>query len=519
MRHGAAIARGWCQWRSTACLQSLRLTLQGGRVCSTSPGPLATTPAPLGLPKTLIFGDPTLVPSPQSQLVADPVADVKHRLRALGEVTTPPVHLYNTNAHLTFTNFLLHHMGTLNRGSFPVNGTHARTIVGPKGIGVSTLLRQLVTAAEVIFPNVISMYVSHERPRGDELMVTLGRHLVGRGIIDSSTMEDAIRTDTLDDVVLDSLMSKGKRLLLVVDEMDHLYRLDHTKSPEEARAAFRTLGSLALLGSVGGPVSAVLLCGTSVVLPLLITTNATRDDHLRKEYPGVVGAPNLNGTKYSELRVYAGLPTDLATAQIVCEHIRANIGLPCDISIARLALFTAGGSPRLLEKGASTGAVSPDDHHASPAMSSSITLCGPTSDLHMAIVDELQQLNKDLLRSLQDHKGRVDAALVSTVQWETQLRPLTWKAVWRLWRQVNTDSKGLTEAGLQSEVLRLVDRGYLTLDMSSREVYPPAVSALLFDSATGTNTPSRFRLFAKAAMAIARPSAPGAAAVVEALKT
>ena len=344
-------------------------------------------------------------------------------------------------------------------------------------------------------------------------MVTLGLHLVDRGIFDTATMDDALRTDTLDDVVLESLMSKGKRLLLVVDEMDQLYRLNHATSPDEARAAFRTLGSLALMGSVGGSVSAVLLCGSSAVLPLLITANATRDAGLRQEYPAVVGAPNLNGTKYSELRVYAGLPTDLPTAQIVCEHIRGRDGLPCDIKIARLALFTAGGSPRLLEKGASTGAVSPDDR-ASAAVSSSITLCGPTLGLHLAIVDELQRLNKNLLRSLQDHKGRVDAALVSTVQWETQLRPLTWEAVWRLWRQVNTDSKGLTEAGLQSEVLRLVDRGYLTLDMSSREVYPPAVSTLLFDSAAGTNLPSQVQLFAEAAMKIVRAGVPGAVTAV-----
>jgi hypothetical protein len=423
-------------------------------------------------------------------LVANPDAAMKSRLAALGKITTPPVHLYNTSAYLSLTNFLLHHVSTLNRGSFPDNGTHARTIVGPKGVGKSTLLRQLVTTAEAVFPNVVSVYVSHERPHRVELMVTLGLHLVDRGIIDSATMNDALRTDTLDDVVLESLMSKGKRLLLVVDEMDQLYRLDRATSPDEARAAFRTLGSLALMGSVGGSVSAVLLCGSSAVLPLLITANATRVASLRQEYPAVVGAPNLNGTKFPEVRVYAGLPTDLPTAQIVCEHIRGRDGLPSDTRIARLALFMAGGSPLLLEKAVFTGAVTPADR-ASAAVASTITLCGPASGLHLAIMDELQRLNKDLLRSLQDHKGRVDAALVSTVQWETQLRPLAWQAVWRLWRQMNTDTKGLTEAGLQAEVLRLVDRGYLTLDMSSREVYPPAVSALLFDSAAGTNLPSQ----------------------------
>jgi hypothetical protein len=279
-------ARGW--WRPVANVAITWSAL--GRFCSTSPLASADAPHAWQIPKTLIFGDTSLAQSPKSSrlALADREVSVEDSLRALGEVTTPPVHLYNTNAHRTLTRFLFDHMVTLNRGTFPVNGTHARTIVGPKGIGKSTLLRQLVTTAEVVFPNVISM--SYELPRPEELMVTLGLHLVDRDIINgAATIDDAIRKDELEEVVLESLMSKGKRLLLVVDEMDQLYRIDHTMSPDAGRAALRTLGSLALLGSVGGPVSAVLLCGSSAALPLLISCSATRDDALlRKEFPAVV---------------------------------------------------------------------------------------------------------------------------------------------------------------------------------------------------------------------------------------
>ncbi len=215
--------------------------------------------------------------------------------------------------------------------------------------------------------------------------------------------------------------------------------------------------------------------------------------------------------------MYAGLPTDLATAQIVCEHTRAKDGLPCETRIARLTLFTAGGSPcLLLEKGASTGSVSPDDHVKS-AVSSSVTLCGQTLALQKSIMAELQKLNKDLLRSLQDDRGRVDARLVCAAEpWETKLLPLSWEAVQRLWLKVSADPKTLTESGLQSQVLRLVDRGYLTWDLCSREVYPPSVSTLFFDLAARTSTSSLAQpaeRFAEAALAIAKATGSAPAAI------
>jgi Cdc6-like AAA superfamily ATPase len=217
----------------------------------------------------VIFGDASLTPSTLSQRIADPKVPVEDRLRALREVTTHhPVDLYNTPAHLALSQFLLHHLKTLNRGTFPVNGTHARTIIGPQGMGKSTVLRQLVRAADVAFPKVISVYVSYEVPRREELIVTVARHLVDRGVMGPSTFADASRADSLDDTVMDTLHSQGRRLLLVVDEIDHLYRVDHAKNPQEAYAAFRSLGSLALLGSVAGGVSKVLLCGSSTALPL-----------------------------------------------------------------------------------------------------------------------------------------------------------------------------------------------------------------------------------------------------------
>lgn len=433
----------------------------------------------------VIFGDASLTPSPLSQRVADPTVPVEDRLRALGQVTTHhPVDLYNSPAHLALTHFLLHHLSALHRGTFPVNGTHARTIIGPQGMGKSTVLRQLVRAAEVVFPKVISVYVSFEVPRLEECMVTVARHLVDRGVLGSCTVADAIRTDNLDDTIIDALHSQDRRLLLVVDEVDQLYRVDHAENPQEAYAAFRTLGSLALLGSVGGAFSAVLLCGSSEALPLLITASATRFARLREEFPAVVGAPDLNETKFSEFRLRAGLPNDLPMARAVCGRIRARHGLPHDDRVAKLALFSAGGSPRLLEQGVfSTGAVPPNNFELFSAVP---PLSSRSSDLLRAIMSRLQRENKGMLHSLLDDEGRVDPGLVSTVPWETQLRPVTWEAVQHLWDEVcsasGADDPGLdssTDSALLCEVLCLLDRGFLAWDAGTRNVYPRVASALL----------------------------------------
>jgi hypothetical protein len=289
---------------------------------------------------------------------------------------------------------------------------------------------QLVRGIGAVYPNVVSVYVSYKVRCREEVMVTVARHLVDQGIMSPAAFTHALHTDELIETVQESLIGRQLRLLLVVDDVDDLYRVDHAQTPAEGYAAFRTLGSLAALGSWSGGMTAKLLCG-SFALPQLLFCGAMHDPGLRQQYPAVVGAPDLNDTKYSLFLLRGGLPTDLCTARIVC-------GSTTDEE-ARSALFHAGGSVRGLEGNTAVSAVS-------------------DSDFHRVIMAQLRLENEDVLQSIMDGV-RVNHDRVASVPWETQLRPLSWTAVKRLWRA----GAGST---FMADVVRLTNDGHIMWDAS-----------------------------------------------------
>jgi hypothetical protein len=418
---------------------------------------------------SVVVGDPAVVASPTSNLLHTPGVTTFEKLDALGQLTTPPLTLYHTTAHVALMEFLLRHVSRLSVAGFGRNGTHARTILGAKGIGKSTLLMQFVKVAGALFPNVIPVYVSYSEPRHDDLMVTVVQELVARDVMDAD-WASRVPDIELVSLVLGALKEKGKRLLLVVDEADQLYRVDHAKLPVEAKAANKTLGRLAALGDRGGHWTAVLLCGSSSVLPLLITANGTRDAGIRAEYPGVVGAPNLNGTKFSEFRLVAGLPNDLRTAKAVCEGHRVGGDPPADEGTARLALFVAGSTPRYLEKAWTNGFSSLVI--AADASSSTLTLSGRSQMLYTAVIHELCRVNESWMRTMVDSDRVVLPDVVARYHWEDKLVPLNWKQLATLWSRVceqtpDSPSIGPMETQLQSELLRLCDKSFLASDHSN----------------------------------------------------
>jgi len=87
------------------------------------------------------------------------------------------------------------------------------------------------------------------------------------------------------------LNEQQKKLFLIVDELDELYR----KSP--SLALENTLDELQGLGNKTTGTIAVVLCGSSLMLPALISRTTT--DMMMKEFPMLKHAPDLNIHKYS----------------------------------------------------------------------------------------------------------------------------------------------------------------------------------------------------------------------------
>ncbi len=393
---------GGCQW----ALICINTTMTNCPVCADSM---------VSSPPRVVFSEGALRPTqPESSLSlrldmpnmshttkSDDV-HVKTRLTMLGRLSTTPLVLYPTEAHVKLMEFLLQHLEGLSLG-YPTNGVHARTLVGAKGTGKSTLLRHFVEVVEALHPEVVAAYVTCTDSGTEHLLLPVARHLVHLNIIDShSSVDAAVDGSKLHDLIMQSLYEKGKKLLLVVDEMDQLYRC----IPQDAATfipARRSLSSLASLGDRGGSVCAVLLCGSSAVLPLLITANGSRDLGIVSEYPTVRGAPNFNGQKCSVFRLPGGLPSSLDTARVVCSS-SSSLGDgsgsgACDDRKAPLALFIAGSTTRLLQRAQESYSLKVIDQ-ADDTSTSTPTLSGRSKALYEAIMADLRVTNADSMESV-----------------------------------------------------------------------------------------------------------------------
>jgi hypothetical protein len=105
---------------------------------------------------------------------------------------------------------------------------------------------------------------------------------------------------------LDECLRKLKSLnlyaLIIADEIEQVYT--GTDFPKKRRLI---LDDLAELGSQRSGRTYTYICGSSSLVPALISKNAVHSEELRNEFPFVSSAPILNGKKFAGLRVHRGL--------------------------------------------------------------------------------------------------------------------------------------------------------------------------------------------------------------------
>lgn len=185
-------------------------------------------------------------------------------------------------------------------------GSCGRLIVGAKGIGKSTAARVFVALIEAIQPQVIALYVDFKRlsrsplEKCSLLPMILDFLRKKRGI-------DVPPNDEFEEPVapLFKILEEQKRyLFLIVDELDLLYK----KNINELAHGHEILEDLVSFGTTRSGRMATFLCGSSAVLGDLIQGKA-EIGVIRESFPLVVGAPNLNGSKYRTKRITPSLPT------------------------------------------------------------------------------------------------------------------------------------------------------------------------------------------------------------------
>lgn len=333
-------------------------------------------------------------------------------------------------------------------------------------------MQEWVAVCEAAFPDVIGLYITCEEMTDDShplskqsLIEFIATHLRSRGL--------AVPVKPGGDVtvsVYEALEDSGRFLLLCVDEIEELYRI----APSDAarfKLANKTLGNLQKMGSQRTGRVGVLLCGSSAVTPLLICGNAS---NFSTEFPRVIGAPNLNGTKFREKRIESALPTDL---RVVQDMLTVYLKRPVTMEEARIHAFVAGTAARSVfataEAGLSTRVLQ-------EPVTGARTLKSDQGKLYSALLRRMVSENSVLLNEICP-RTLLDLNAVASATWEAQFQPLTWHAVEEEWARLVADD-GVIErrdANLTHLVYALCDKGWLLYDgidvCAPRRVYPCAV--------------------------------------------
>lgn len=136
--------------------------------------------------------------------------------------------MFDTTTHRQIISMLVMHAKTLSRGTY-VNqsGTCCSTVVGAKGIGKTECLLNFMHLANRIVPNVVVVYVDFSGVDDDDcifrkepLSAALCQEVTKYGVrvAESGPIRPQLYR------VLDALQTAHLRVLLLVDELDQLYR-------------------------------------------------------------------------------------------------------------------------------------------------------------------------------------------------------------------------------------------------------------------------------------------------------
>ena len=270
-----------------------------------------------------------------------------------GKLTLP---VYRTVAHQKLLEALVGQAVQLAGGHFKQwNGVPCRTLVGMCGIGKSTMMELFAYTISTVYPLLITVYVSGEGLtdstnsfRTAPLRQLLVRAAVEHGVsIDSSIGADAL------DV---GLRQANKRLLILLDEVDELYRLP-LDDVAQVKIVRETLGTLGTLGGQTSGLYSVILCGSSASTHRLI---CGKPAFLESTYPLVKGGvPNLNDTKYSRLVIPSPRCTDWHQTRVM-----QTADLRVDVSVAQDCLRVLGQRKRAPRR--DNGTRSPTDRGRPP---------------------------------------------------------------------------------------------------------------------------------------------------------
>lgn len=174
-------------------------------------------------------------------------------------------------------------------------GIASGTLVGRRGIGMTTTLKNFMNVTPIVFPTIIPIYINYGNVLTNKY---LWRRSILQIVADELSSHDVRVADHKGDVfnqLKAALRKANKHVLLIVDEIDKLYEMN----PQQCNwfnTLTASLGELALLGDDNSGCFAAILCGSSSRFSLLVTANGKKDCGCIQDFPLVEIAPNLNSS-------------------------------------------------------------------------------------------------------------------------------------------------------------------------------------------------------------------------------
>ena len=480
--------------------------------------------------------DPLSTPSQRLDALSELVRDTLGRAPAQG-MAFDALPLYNTEAHGAVLGVVLDHARELMRGGFRGrNGLPCRTLVGARGIGKTVILRAFALVAASVFPGLIPLYVSAASVQSpctsfqvaplDRFMAlaALQRGAAGGGAGAGSSGAPSAPLEA-------TLRSQGQRMLILLDEVDQLYKLQPGSAAAEN--VLFSMGTLSDLAEEATGEFGVLLCGSSSSTFKLLC--GATSPHLRARFPLSTSGANLKSDKFERVL----LPSAPCTATREVAQMLAVLmccrELPeALLPQARLLTFFVGAKPRAVEIALSRGkdarVVQLNLGAATPAALSDGSMDSPPAHaLYHLAMDLLLARNQRLCALVGQASGQ--ASLVSLMDpgtpWEAVLQPLPWEVLVAAWARAR--GSAVPGEGDTAELAVLLD------DLSDRhalhrrhtpegvEVWPVTAAQLVARSA-GSAGPAWLKNASAEALGVLAPlvqllqAAASVAAVAGALK-
>lgn len=420
---------------------------------------------------------------PQFMRLADAFCREPRCNELANELVLPADGVLDTRSHAKLFAVLANKTSVLARGEFVGHGAGAsQTLLGHRGIGKSTVLRIFAATAPLVFPNVIPVYVNFYKAgaaAATELLMPAVVEAVARAGVATPGPASL-------DGLIPELQRSGKFVLLLVDELDSLYMVNTTHQPDGSPPiAAGTLWQLGALGDNPAGRVITLLCGSSAVLPDLITANGKVHPDMVSRYPLLAFAPNLNGQKFRSMRIESDPPTSLAAvARINRLPADEREWTPEERRIISVVAFVAGATARNCGRVWRSGGLDLEpllgELNVMEQWEASDTLHTMLGVVFDAVMTALWQNNEELMAGLVDAAtGELRHDAVATGEWARRFRPLDMDEIIR---------GGLEFPGADAspqvrlrQVAMLADKDYFSLDFADGRavVYPYSMWGLV----------------------------------------